>query len=190
VAEKRRSAEAARAEIRETALDLFVAQGYGATSLEDIAGRLDRTRQAVLYHFKSKEELLRSVLDPYFTAVNEVLDELTTSDPPTHEDRLAALTALVDVYTSNRGAIALLNRFTTDSKIADLGPLLSDLNARVRQLLGGSAVDTDPALRVRVFAVVASLAGVMAVRADVPLSTPGEKRSLVLGCLAMLETGA
>src|ERR1700712_4809881 len=78
VAEKRRSAEAARQEIRESALDLFVAQGYGATSLEDIAGRLGRTRQAVLYHFKSKEELLRVVLDPYFIAVNEVLDELTT----------------------------------------------------------------------------------------------------------------
>src|ERR1700712_286972 len=111
VAEKRRSAEAARAEIRETALDLFVTQGYGATSLEDIAGRLGRTRQALLYHFNSKEELLRSVLDPSFTTVNDVLAELPTSNPPTRDDRLAALTALVDVYTSNRGAIALLNRF-------------------------------------------------------------------------------
>jgi AcrR family transcriptional regulator len=190
VAEKRKSAEAARQEIRETALDLFVAQGYGATSLEDIASRLRRTRQALLYHFKSKEELLRSVLDPYFIAVNEVLDKLPISDTPTRDDRLAALTALVDVYTANRRAIALLNRFTTDSKIADLGPLLSDLNARVRHLLGGSAVGTDPALRVRVFAVLASLAGVMAVQAEVPLSTPEEKLNLVLGCLAMLETEA
>jgi AcrR family transcriptional regulator len=97
VAPKRRSAEAAREEIREAALDLFVAHGYGATSLEDIAGRLKLTRQAVLYHFRSKEELLRNVLSPYFSEVASVVEEIHVSDPPSRAERRGAGAARVKV---------------------------------------------------------------------------------------------
>jgi AcrR family transcriptional regulator len=135
VAPKRRSAEAARNEIRKTALDLFVAHGYGATSLEDIAGRLRLTRQAVLYHFRTKEELLRNVLDPYFSEIASVVDGIHVSDPPSRAERRAAIAALVEVSVKHRRAIALLNRFTTESKIADLGPLLVTLKAQFVRLL-------------------------------------------------------
>jgi AcrR family transcriptional regulator len=189
LAPKRRSAEAAREEIRETALDLFVAHGYGATSLEDIAGRLRLTRQAVLYHFRTKEELLRNVLDAYFSEIASVVDGIHVSDPPSPAERRAAIAALVEISVPHRRAIALLNRFTTESKIADLGPVLVTLNAQFVRLLAGSAIADDPALRVRVVGTLAALSGVMAALTEVPLDTPQERQALVRGCLAMLESG-
>lgn len=184
----RRSAEEARNEIRRTALDLFVAQGYGATSLEDIATRLTLTRQAVLYHFRSKEELLRNVLDPYLSEVASVIEKIQVSDPPTRSERRAAIAALVEVSVEHRPAIALLNRFTTESKIAGLGPLLGALNAQLVTLLAGSAVAHDPALRVRVVGTLAALGGVMAALTDIPLDSAAERRALIRGCVAMLES--
>lgn len=186
---KRRSAEAARAEIREAALDLFVARGYGATSLEDIAGRLKLTRQAVLYHFRTKEELLRNVLDPYFSEVASVVEEIHVSDPPSPADRRAAIAALVEISVAHRRAIALLNRFTTESKIADLGPLLVALNDQFVRLLAGSAIADDAALRVRVVGTLAALRGVVAAVTEVPLDSPDEREALVRGCVAMLNSG-
>ena len=63
---RRRSADDAKAEIREAALDLFLQQGYDAASLEEVAERVGVTRPAVLYHFGSKEALLLSVVEPGF----------------------------------------------------------------------------------------------------------------------------
>ena len=189
MASKRRTAEAAREEIRETALDLFVAHGYGATSLEDIAVRLRLTRQAVLYHFRTKEELLRNVLDAYFAEIASVVEGIEVSDPPSRAERRAAISALVEISVRHRRAIALLNRFTTESKIADLGPVLVTLNAQFVRLLAGSAIADDPALRVRVVGTLAALSGVMAALAEVPLDTPHERQALVRGCLAMLDAG-
>lgn len=184
---KRRSAEAAREQICEAALDLFVAHGYGATSLEDIAGRLGLTRQAVLYHFRTKEELLRHVLDPYLGRIGSLLEQMQASDPPTPAQRRAMITALVTTSLPHRRAIALLNRFTTESRIAGLGPVLVTLNTQLVRLLAGTAITHNPALRVRVVATLAALSGVMASLNDVPLATPHEHQALIDGCVAILD---
>lgn len=187
MAPKRRSAQAAREQICEAALDLFVAHGYGATSLEDIAGRLDLTRQAVLYHFRTKEELLRHVLDPYLGQITSLVEQLHVCDPPTPAQRRATIAALVETSLPHRRAIALLNRFTTESRIAGLGPLLVALNAQLVRLLAGTAITHDPALRVRVVATLAALSGVMATLTEIPLDTPHEHQALIDSCLAILD---
>jgi AcrR family transcriptional regulator len=51
-----------RTRIQDVALALFTEQGYDKTSLREIAERLGVTKAALYYHFKSKEELLESVL--------------------------------------------------------------------------------------------------------------------------------
>jgi AcrR family transcriptional regulator len=43
-----------RARIQQVALELFAEQGYDKTSLREIAERLDVTKAALYYHFKSK----------------------------------------------------------------------------------------------------------------------------------------
>jgi AcrR family transcriptional regulator len=55
-----------RARIQAVAVELFSEQGYDKTSLREIAERLDVTKAALYYHFKSKEDIIRSLIDDYF----------------------------------------------------------------------------------------------------------------------------
>ena len=52
------------AKILDAALELFCAQGYEGTSIQDIVDRLDgMTKGAVYHHFKSKEEIFNAAFD-------------------------------------------------------------------------------------------------------------------------------
>jgi AcrR family transcriptional regulator len=53
-----------RLRIQQVARELFAEQGVGRTSLQDIANRLGITKPALYYHFDSREELIRSILQP------------------------------------------------------------------------------------------------------------------------------
>jgi AcrR family transcriptional regulator len=53
-----------KAEIQAAALDLFARKGFEKTSLREIAERLGITKAALYYHFPSKNELLRSLVEP------------------------------------------------------------------------------------------------------------------------------
>lgn len=57
--------------IQATARELFLEQGVQNTSLKQISDRLGITKPALYYHFSSREELVRSILQP-------VVDELET----------------------------------------------------------------------------------------------------------------
>lgn len=50
-----------RQRIQDVALELFAEQGYEKTSLREIAERLDVTKAALYYHFKTKEEIIVSL---------------------------------------------------------------------------------------------------------------------------------
>ena len=53
-----------RERIQDVARELFGEKGVQRTSLQDIAGRLGITKPALYYHFDSREELVRSILQP------------------------------------------------------------------------------------------------------------------------------
>ncbi|MFJ9557095.1 TetR/AcrR family transcriptional regulator [Nocardiopsis sp. NPDC101807] len=53
-----------KAEIQAAALDLFARKGFEKTSLREIAERLGITKAALYYHFPSKNDLLRSLVEP------------------------------------------------------------------------------------------------------------------------------
>jgi AcrR family transcriptional regulator len=59
--------------IQEEAMDLFTKQGYDKTSLREIAERLEVSKAALYYHFKSKEEILRSIVADMIGAVDELI---------------------------------------------------------------------------------------------------------------------
>jgi len=186
----RRTAEDARQAILAAAVELFVDGGYGATSLDDIAGKVGLTRQAALYHFRTKEDLLRSVVDPYLQDLTAALDAITVDDPPTAAEQRATLTALVDVLVAHRGVVSLLSRFTTATTIAGLGPRLADLTTRIQTLLAGSAVATDPAVRIRAHAATAALIGVVSARSEIHLDQPEGRRALVDAAAAILRSAS
>ncbi|MFJ4922248.1 TetR/AcrR family transcriptional regulator [Streptomyces sp. NPDC088725] len=63
-----------RQRIQDVAMELFAEHGYEKTSLREIAERLDVTKAALYYHFKTKEDILISL----FQEMGRPLDELIT----------------------------------------------------------------------------------------------------------------
>ena len=62
-----------RARIQQVALELFAEQGYEKTSLREIAERLDVTKAALYYHFKSKEDIVASLLADYTAQLDALI---------------------------------------------------------------------------------------------------------------------
>jgi AcrR family transcriptional regulator len=62
-----------RARIQQVALELFAEQGYERTSLREVAERLGVTKAALYYHFKSKEDIVRSFTEDYFGRLDALI---------------------------------------------------------------------------------------------------------------------
>ncbi len=184
----RRSAEATRTAIEAAALDLFTSKGYQATSLDEVASALGLTRQAVLYHYGSKDHLLAAIVTPAIEDVCTALAEIEPADPPTRAQQRETLHVLVHSMTARRAAHALLSGLATDSVALQVVPDLIETNRHVARLLGGSAVDDCPTTRVRVLATLAAIKGSMSSRLSLPLETDEEFDTLVDASLAMLAS--
>ncbi|HEY7223253.1 MAG TPA: helix-turn-helix domain-containing protein [Micromonosporaceae bacterium] len=66
-------ASSTRTRIQQVAVELFAERGYDATSLREIAERLGVTKAALYYHFKSKDEIIQSLVEDQTRAVDEIL---------------------------------------------------------------------------------------------------------------------
>ena len=75
-----------RERLQSVALELFAEQGYDKTSLREIAERLDVTKAALYYHFKSKEDIVTSLVEDYFGQIDELVSWGRTQ-PGTPETR-------------------------------------------------------------------------------------------------------
>ena len=62
-----------RARIQQVALELFTERGYEATSLREIAEQLGVTKAALYYHFKTKDEILESIVDDRVAMIEELI---------------------------------------------------------------------------------------------------------------------
>ncbi|RVX40589.1 TetR family transcriptional regulator [Nonomuraea polychroma] len=82
--------EDTRTRIQEIALRLFTEQGYEATSLREIAEELGVTKAALYYHFKTKDDIVTSLVDLRIADVEELL-EWVKSQPRTPETRREVL---------------------------------------------------------------------------------------------------
>jgi AcrR family transcriptional regulator len=114
-----------RERLIETAIELFGERGIGATSLRALTEAAGTNIAAVNYHFRSKEGLLRAVIDETMRTVNEErrrrLDELeAATKPPAVADLVRAF---VEPGLSPDSAVA---RF--------LGRVISEPDPRIRQL--------------------------------------------------------
>jgi AcrR family transcriptional regulator len=85
-----------RVRIQQVALELFSEQGYERTSLREVAERLGVTKAALYYHFKSKEAIVQSFTEDYFSRVDALIAwgrQQPPSPATTHEllDRYIAI---------------------------------------------------------------------------------------------------
>ena len=64
-----------RTRILDAAIASFGGRGYDATSLDALAGDLGLSKQAVLYHFDSKAQLLSAVIDETVGELSAAMDD-------------------------------------------------------------------------------------------------------------------
>ncbi|TCB97677.1 TetR/AcrR family transcriptional regulator [Micromonospora zingiberis] len=79
-----------RERIKAVALELFTEQGYEATSLREVAERLGVTKAALYYHFKSKDEIVTSVVEDRLVRMDALIAWAETQ-PPTLATRHAVI---------------------------------------------------------------------------------------------------
>ncbi|MFI2436482.1 TetR/AcrR family transcriptional regulator [Streptomyces sp. NPDC018693] len=63
-----------RQRIQDVALELFAEQGYEKTSLREIAERLEVTKAALYYHFKTKEEIIVSLFEDLTRPIEDLVE--------------------------------------------------------------------------------------------------------------------
>jgi AcrR family transcriptional regulator len=59
-----------RDKIQTVALELFAEHGYEKTSLREIAERLDVSKAALYYHFKTKEDIVVSLFEDFIAGID------------------------------------------------------------------------------------------------------------------------
>ncbi|MEZ0114914.1 AcrR family transcriptional regulator [Catenulispora sp. EB89] len=146
-----------RRRLRAIALELFTQQGYELTSLTQIAGRAGVTRQALLHHFASKEELLTESYEELLPALDELIDGASVSPGGlTHQQVVDRFDALA---RGEHGA-TLVCAHVTEHALRGL-PAARTLQRKLTELTEVLATDDTPEGRMRGRLAVAAV--VMAV---------------------------
>ena len=96
-----------RQRIQTVALELFAEQGYDKTSLREIAERLDVTKAALYYHFKSKEDIVASLVEDYFGQIDDLITWGRTQ-PSTPEFRAQVLNRYYGIVAEGSGVFRML----------------------------------------------------------------------------------
>ena len=93
---------ARRVQLLESALDVFVASGYHAAAMDDIAERAGVSKPVLYQHFPSKLELYLALLD---NACDQVVGAVRAALASTtdNKERVAATTEAFYAYVSNPG---------------------------------------------------------------------------------------
>jgi AcrR family transcriptional regulator len=113
-----------RERIQAIALELFAEQGYEKTSLREIAERLGVTKAALYYHFKSKEDIVRSFVEDYRAELEQVI-AWGASQPRTPGTRAEILRRYTGIVSEQLAVI----RFMEQNQ-ATMHTLMSDSGAR------------------------------------------------------------
>ncbi|MEV0236730.1 TetR family transcriptional regulator [Nonomuraea sp. NPDC050786] len=93
--------EDTRSRIQEVALRLFTEQGYEATSLREIAEELGVTKAALYYHFKTKDDIVASLVDGRLAQLDELL-EWFKGQPKTTETRRELVERYAELLSGTR----------------------------------------------------------------------------------------
>lgn len=133
-----------RQDILDTALELFTAQGYDATSLRQIADRLGFTKAALYYHFPAKEHLAIELSRPWL----EGISNLVTLHSPGTDGVQQLLSDYIDLFLANHAVVRFLAMAPAAQNHPDVGQRVRALIKALETALAGP--DADNADRVRV----------------------------------------
>lgn len=175
-----------RQRIQDVALELFSEHGYEKTSLREIAEHLDVTKAALYYHFKTKEDILKSL----FQDLSKPMDELI--EWGRHQPRtLATKQEILHRYSNALADAAPLFRFMQENQAAvrelRTGEDFKDRMIHMIDLL--KEPDADLTNQVRCISALFSMHAGMFMLKDVE-GDPEEKRKAILEVAVDLVTQA
>ncbi len=98
-----------RSRLRELALQLFGEQGYEKTSLREIAERLGVTKAALYYYFKSKEDIVRSLVEDYMADIDDLI-AWGRDQPRTPETRAEIVRRYLGIVANGTAVLRLLHQ--------------------------------------------------------------------------------
>ncbi|CAM5485053.1 MULTISPECIES: TetR/AcrR family transcriptional regulator [Streptomyces] len=175
-----------RQRIQDVALELFAEQGYEKTSLREIAERLDVTKAALYYHFKTKEEIIVSLFEDLTKPIEELID-WGRQQPHT----LATKQEIVRRYSQTLTDAAPLFQFMQENQATvrelSIGEMFKSRMLGMRDII----IDPDSELvdQVRCISALFTLHAGMFVLRDLE-GDPEEKREAVLEVAVDLVTQA
>jgi AcrR family transcriptional regulator len=153
-----------RARIVATATELFARRGFSATSLQDLADRLDVTKAALYYHFRRKDDLIAEVLAPMVDDIDAWFARVETQHPSPRE----ALESYFDVVHRHGGLLAALGRDPAALEAGDTIAHVADWGERVQTVLAGP--DASFPERVRTTVAIVGLARTASLFPDADVS--------------------
>jgi AcrR family transcriptional regulator len=98
-----------RSRLRELALEMFAEQGYEKTSLREIAERLGVTKAALYYYFKSKEDIVASLVEDYVSELDGLID-WARSQPRSPATRTAIVSKYLDIVANGSAVFRMLHQ--------------------------------------------------------------------------------
>ncbi|MCS0600957.1 TetR/AcrR family transcriptional regulator [Streptomyces sp. LP11] len=175
-----------RQRIQDVALELFAEQGYEKTSLREIAERLDVTKAALYYHFKTKEEITVSLFED-LTKPLENLIEWGRGQPGTLETKREILRRYSEALKDAQPLFRFMQENQATVRELRIGDTFKDRVRGLRDIL----IDTEAPLveQVRCFSAVFTLHAGMFVMADLE-DDPEKRRAAVLEVAMDLVTQA
>ncbi len=178
-------AEGLDSRIAGLALERFRIDGFAGTSVADLAGVLGVSKAAIYYHYRSKNALLRRLVDPLLDAIDACIDAHSAPNRPGPVarqllgDYLAVLTAHREVVPLVATDIAVLNHPT-------IGPRIRAQDQRLRTLLAAS--DTSPAATLRAEAALGAIRRPLTTYTAVDLADASHQQTLIDAAVATLDT--
>jgi AcrR family transcriptional regulator len=97
-----------RAQLLDSALEVFVAQGYHSAAMDDIAERAGVSKPVLYQHFPGKLDLYLALLD---TSCDAIIDNCRRALDSTHDNKqrvTAAMHAFYDYMAGDDGAFRLV----------------------------------------------------------------------------------
>jgi AcrR family transcriptional regulator len=130
--------------------------GFGGTSLQMIADELGFTKQAIYYHFRTRDQLLITLMEPMLHQIRQVV-EIAESQRTPRTQMDAMVQGFARVVARNRSLAAVMVFDPDVHRILQLQPDWGDLIARQLALL--TQLDSGPTGVIKVTALLTGLAG-------------------------------
>jgi AcrR family transcriptional regulator len=176
-----------RRQIQEVALELFTERGYETTSLREVAERLGVTKAALYYHFKTKEDIVASLVAERLAEMDALI-AWVAGQPRTAETRRELLERYCDdLYRSKQHLIVRF--FERNQAAMHALPIVAQLRERMLTLLDGLTDPADPpAVRLRRSLAIFAIHGSWLILRDQAMTDDDRRKTGLQVALELADT--